>query len=59
MKLLTLIVFSTLLTGFASCQTKPIKLVFETTKKDTATKLNEKKIYILKKQTENSDFNYS
>ncbi|MBK7221326.1 MAG: hypothetical protein IPH94_08360 [Saprospiraceae bacterium] len=56
---MTLIFFSTLLTGLASCQTKPIKTVFETTQKDSATKLNETKIYILKKQTENSDFNYS
>ena len=59
MKFLTLILFSTLLTGLACCQTKPIKTVIETTQKDTATKLNETKIYNLKKQTENSDFNYS
>ena len=59
MKLLTLILFSTLLTGLASCQTKPVKTVFETTQKDSATRLNETKIYTLKKQTENSDFNYS
>ena len=59
MKFLTLILLTTLLTGLASCQTKPVKTVFEATKNDTATKLNETKIYILKKETENSDFNYS
>lgn len=46
-------------TGPALGQSIPIKIVFETNLKDTATKLNETKIYILKKQTENSDFNYS
>lgn len=46
------------MTGLASCQTKPVKTTFETTQKDTATKLNETKIYVLKKVTENSDFNY-
>lgn len=51
--------FSTLLSGLASCQTKTVKTVFETSKKDSATKLNETKIYTLKKQTENSDFNYA
>jgi hypothetical protein len=59
MKFLTFILFTTLLTGLASCQTKPINTIFETTQKDTATNLNETKVYILKKQTENSDFNYS
>ena len=59
MKLLTLILFSTLLTGIAYCQTKSVKTVFETNQKDSATRLNETKIYTLKKQTENSDFNYS
>jgi len=33
--------------------------IFQTAQTDTATKLNETKKYILKKQTENSDFNYS
>ena len=59
MKLLTLILFTTLLTGLASCRTKTVKTVFETTQKETATKINETKVYTLKKQTENSDFNYS
>jgi hypothetical protein len=59
MKFLTFILFITLLTGLASCQTKPVKTVFESNQKDTATSINETKIYILKKQTENSDFNYS
>ncbi len=59
MKFLIFILFTTLLTGLASCQTKPVKTVFESNQKDTATIVNETKIYILKKQTENSDFNYS
>ncbi|MDO5640561.1 MAG: hypothetical protein Q4G28_11915 [Neisseria sp.] len=59
MKFLTLLLFSTLLIGLASCQTDSVKTVFETTQKDTATGLNETKLYILKKHTENSDFNYS
>jgi len=44
--------------GIASCQSKPVKTTFETTQKDTATKLNATQIYVLKKVTENSDFNY-
>jgi hypothetical protein len=59
MKLLTLILFSTLLTRLASCQTKPVETIFETSQTDTATGVNETKIYILKKHMENSDFNYS
>jgi len=59
MKFLIFTIFAAFWTGFASCQSQPIKIVFETTRKDTATKLNETKIYILKKETENSDFNYS
>jgi hypothetical protein len=59
MKFLTFILFTTLLAGLSSCQTKAVTTVFETTQKDTATKLNETKFYILKKRTENSDFNYS
>lgn len=59
MKFLTIILFTILLTGLSSCQTKPVKIVFESIQKDTATSVNETKIYILKKQTENSEFNYS
>ncbi|MDY0216521.1 MAG: hypothetical protein RBS19_06165 [Bacteroidales bacterium] len=58
MKYLTFITIALFLTSFSSCQTKPIKVVFETTQTDTATKLDETKIYILKKQTEYSDFNF-
>ena len=59
MKFFTLISFSTLMSGLAPCQAKPVKTVFETIQKDTAAELNETKFYILKKHTENSDFNYS
>ncbi len=46
-------------TGLASCQTKSIKTIFVSNQKDTATRLKETKIYRLKKQTINSDFDYS
>jgi hypothetical protein len=59
MKFLIFIISTILLARLASCQTKPVKTIFEKTQKDTATKLNETKIYILQKETENSDFNYS
>jgi hypothetical protein len=43
-----------------SCKTKqPVKTVFISSQKDTATGLNETKIYILKKKTINSDIDYS
>jgi hypothetical protein len=59
MNIAKLLVFSILLIGFDSCETKPIKIIFETNQKDIATKLNDTKVYTLKKHTENSDFNYS
>ena len=59
MKKLTLIFFGILMTVLGSCQNKPVKITFETTQKDIPTKLDSTKIYILKKSTENSDFNYS
>ena len=58
-KYLTFITIALFLTSFTSCQTKPIKIIFQTDQTDTATKLDEIKQYILKKQTENSDFDYS
>lgn len=54
-----LLIFTLLLTGLASCQPKPVRTVFESAQKDTASGINETKVYALKKQTENSDFNYS
>lgn len=53
-----MILFLTLLTRLASCQKNPVKIIFENSQKDTAS-INKAKTYILKKQTENSDFNYS
>ncbi|MEN9907509.1 MAG: hypothetical protein RLZZ540_650 [Bacteroidota bacterium] len=47
------------LSAFVSCQTKPIQTIFESGVEDTSTKLNDTKIYVLKKQTINSDFDYS
>ena len=45
--------------GFVSCQTKPKKDVSELSIEDINTKLNETKIYTLKKQIKNSEFDYS
>ncbi|MDP1726345.1 MAG: hypothetical protein Q8M15_06145 [Bacteroidota bacterium] len=59
MKNLTFITFSILLTGLASCQNKPVKTISELPQMDTLTIPNETKIYILQKEKENSDFNYS
>lgn len=58
MKFLTLILLSTIFLGFACCQNKTIKIEFESTDEDSATKLGETKVYILKKVATNSDFNY-
>ncbi len=44
--------------GLASCQTKPVKIIFVSTQNDSATGLKEAKIYRLKEQTINSDFDY-
>ncbi len=44
--------------GLFSCQNKPIKTIFESRQKDTATAQTEIKIYRLKEKTINSDFNY-
>lgn len=44
----------------ASCQTKQsVKTIFISAQKDTATGINDTKIYKLKKKAINSDFNYS
>jgi hypothetical protein len=44
----------------ASCQTKKsVKTIFTSIQKDTATELNQTKIYKLKKKTINSNFDYS
>ena len=59
MRYLTLIIFTTIMTGLASCQNKPVKTILVANQNDTITKLNDTKIYILKKVAENSDFNYS
>ena len=45
--------------GLNSCHSQNVQTVFETNEIDSATELNETKIYKLKKQTTNSDFNYS
>lgn len=45
--------------GLNSCNSQNVQTVFENNRTDKATELNEPKIYRLKKQTANSDFNYS
>jgi len=44
--------------GLNSCNSQNLQSVFETNEIDKATELNENKIYRLKKQSTNSDFNY-
>lgn len=59
MRRLIIIFLASLMIGLSSCQNKPVNIIFETTQKDVATKLDSTKVYILKKSTKNSDFNYS
>ena len=48
-----------LITGVVSCQPKPVKKIFISNQIDSATGLKETKIYKLKEQTINSDFDNS
>ena len=54
---LTIIILT--LTMGLSCQSQTIQTVFVTNRQDSATEVNALKVYKLKKQTTNSDFNYS
>jgi len=56
---LSLILLFYLPIGLVSCQTKPLKIVFVSNQQDTATELNQTKIYKLKKKATNADFDYS
>jgi hypothetical protein len=42
-----------------SCHSKPVEIIFKTNQPDTSIGLNQQKVYVLKEQTTNSDFNYS
>jgi hypothetical protein len=55
---LTLIVIFHLTTALAFCQSKPVRIIFENTKAEAPTGLATK-VYVLKKQATNADFNYS
>ncbi|MBA3674028.1 MAG: hypothetical protein H0W75_03580 [Chitinophagaceae bacterium] len=57
--ILSTIIFLTLTTILSSCHSQPMQTVFVSNQKDTATELKASKIYILKKKTTNSDFDYS
>jgi hypothetical protein len=59
MKLINFFTFTIFLSFLVSCKSKPIEIVFETKNEDKATELNESKIYKLKKQANNTDFDYS
>jgi hypothetical protein len=59
MKLNKFLILTLLLSVLVSCKSKPIEIVYEATNENKATELNETKLYILKKQTNNSDFDYS
>jgi hypothetical protein len=58
-KYLTSIIFSIAFTVNILSQNKTITTIYESNKKDSTTKINEPQIYILRKITENSDFDYS
>jgi hypothetical protein len=58
-KIVTFTFCVVIFSGFPSCQTKSVKTIFESRQNDTATGLNEPKIYKLKKMTINSNFDYS
>lgn len=59
MKLSNFLVLTLLLSLIVACKSKPMEIVYEATNENKATELNETKLYILKKQTKNSDFDYS
>ncbi|TGD59888.1 hypothetical protein [Flavobacterium humi] len=59
MKLLTNKSIIFLLLTLVCCVSKPLEIVYESKTKGKATELNETKIYNLKIQTKNADFNYS
>ncbi len=56
---LTIALLLNISVGLVSCQTKPVKIVFVSNQNDTATELNQIKIYKLKKKATNADFDYS
>lgn len=59
MKLFKPLILAFLILLLVSCKSKPIEIVYETQIEDIATEQGATKIYILKKQTINSDFDYS
>lgn len=59
MKLYKSLILTLLLSVLISCKSKSMEIVYESTELNKATELNETKLYILKKQTNNSDFDYS
>ncbi|TCD14689.1 hypothetical protein EZ456_24715 [Pedobacter psychrodurus] len=56
---LTLLLIFNLIAALSYCQSKPVQVVFENTKTETATALTATPVYVLKKQVKNADFNYS
>jgi len=59
MRLNNFLILTLLLSLLVSCKTKQMEIVYEATNENKATELNETKLYILKKQTNNSEFDYS
>ncbi len=59
MKYLILLFNTVLIFLFISCQNKPVKTIYSSTKKVGATKLNAPKIYVLQQIADNADFDYS
>ena len=58
-RLFPLLFIGILATERASCQTKPMRTVFESNEVDSATGLEETKVYRLKKEAVNADFTYT
>lgn len=59
MKLRDFLILILLISGLVACKFEPMEIIYEATNENIATELNETKLYILRKQTENSDFDYS
>lgn len=55
---LYILILTILSSGVCSCQTKTLRIVYQSSQKDHPTELHEAQIYRLRKQAVNADFNY-
>ena len=56
---LTLLIIFNLTAALSYGQLKPVQVIFENSRSETATTLTATPVYVLKKQAKNADFNYS